>query len=90
MYQAGELCVATAREVYDYAAAQCAPVSGGQAVSCLATDAGVSVTIGTQTTQIHPALVQCSDPLDTIALAWLVVGVLVIAWAWRAVGDTAK
>lgn len=90
MYQAGALCVDSARAVYNYAAAQCAPVSGGQAVSCLATDSGVQVSVGKTKTLVQPALVQCADPADTIALAWLVVGVLVVAWAWRVISETAK
>lgn len=90
MYQAGDLCVETAHQVYAFVASRCSPVSGGQAVSCLATDTGVQVTIGQTTTTVTPVLVDCADPLDTIALAWLVVAVLVVAWAYRTLGESTK
>lgn len=90
MYQAGDLCVESAAQVFAYAAAQCEPVSGGQAVTCSATPAGVQVQIGSATTLVVPQLVDCADPLDSVALAWMVVLVLVTAWAFKAVGDTTK
>lgn len=89
-YQYLDMCYGTTQDLYTAIASSC-PVTNslGWSIVCTPTATGYTIKnyvsdTGFKTQTIIPTLKNCSyDVVDSAELAWLVVGVFLVAWAIR-------